>query len=114
MHEVGIMSAAVEAALAEARARGAVRVHRVMLRIGALAGVAPEALRFAFEAVTEDTLAAGSELVLEVVPVRIYCEACAAEFTTEERFLFTCPHCQRLCGDVREGRELELTRIEIS
>jgi len=114
MHEVGIMSAAIDAVLAEARSRGAVRVHRVMIRIGALAGVDPDALRFAFETVTDDTPAAGSELIVDLVPVRVHCGACAVDFATEERAVFACPHCGQLSGDIRAGREMELTRIEIS
>jgi hypothetical protein len=57
MHELGIMSSAMESVLQQAHARGAQRVHRIVLRIGALAGVEPESLRFAFDVVTRDTLA---------------------------------------------------------
>jgi hydrogenase nickel incorporation protein HypA/HybF len=114
MHELGIMSSAIDAALAEAQSRGAVRIHRIVLRIGALAGVDPDALRFAFDTVTQDTPAADSELEVKVVPVRIRCEACATDFGTEDRFIFSCPQCGRLSWDVREGREIELARVEFS
>ena len=114
MHELGIMSSAVDAALAEARSRGAVRVHRVVLRIGALSGVDPDALRFAFETVTQNTPAADSELEVNVVSARIRCEACASDFSPEDRFIFSCPQCGGLSWDVREGREIELARVEFS
>jgi len=100
MHELGIMSSAVDAALEEARARGAARVHRMVLRIGALSGVDPDALRFAFDSATADTPAAEAELVVEEVPVRVHCDACAVDFETEDRFVFSCPQCGKLSWEI--------------
>lgn len=114
MHEVGIMEAALGAVLNQARAHGARSVQRIVLRIGSLAGVEPEALRFAFDVVTRDTIAAGAELQILDVPARAYCGACAAEFYAEGGAIFSCPRCGRLSGEIRQGRELELTRIEMS
>jgi len=114
VHELGIMESALGAVLREARARGAVRVHRIVLRIGALSGVEPEALRFAFEVVAHDTLAAAATLDIENVPARAHCATCHEEFGVETGFIFTCPRCGQLCGDIRSGRELELSHLEMS
>lgn len=108
------MTSAMDAVLQQARLRGAQRVHRIVLRIGALSGVEPEALRFAFDVVTRDTPAEGSTLEIDAVPVRAYCIACAAEFTSEADFVFSCPRCGQFSGDLRQGRELELAQIEMS
>lgn len=114
MHEVGIMESTLDVVLRQAGEHRASRVHRIVLRIGALAGVEPEALRFAFDAVTLDTLAAGAELTIESVPARAWCATCACDFGAERGFIFTCPTCGELSGDLRQGRELELARIEMS
>jgi len=114
MHEVGIMESALGAVLVEARSRGAQRVHRIVLRIGALSGVDADALRFAFDAITENTLAAGAQLAIDAVPALAHCGACHADFGVASGFIFSCPRCSRLSGDVRQGRELELSRIEMS
>jgi hydrogenase nickel incorporation protein HypA/HybF len=114
MHEVGIMESALDAVLRQARAHDAQRVHRIVLRIGALAGVEPDSLRFAFDVVTKDTLAAGADLEIEPVPARAYCAACAQDFSIESGFIYCCPRCRRLSGDIRQGRELELSHIEMS
>lgn len=114
MHELGIMTSAMEAVLEQARARGARQVHRVVLRIGALSGVEPEALRFAFDVVTRETPAAGADLEIDAVPARAYCVGCAEEFAAESGFTFSCPRCGGLSAELRHGRELELSRIEIS
>lgn len=114
MHELGIISSAVDEVLQQARQHGAKRVHRVVLRIGALSGVEPEALRFAFDVVTPHTLAADSILEITVAPARAYCASCAKEFSAESNFVFSCPHCGQFSADLRQGRELELAQIEMS
>lgn len=114
MHELGIMAAAIDTVFRELHARGGQRVHRIVLRVGAVSGVEPDALRFAFEAVTTDTAAAGAELEIENVPARAFCPTCAQEFAVDSGFIFMCPLCRRLSGEIRSGRELELQRMEIS
>ena len=60
MHEFSIMQSALNQALREARLAGAARVHEIRLRIGVLSGVVPDALQFAFEALTPGTFAEGA------------------------------------------------------
>ena len=114
MHEVGIMESAIDAVLRQARTHEARQVHRIVLRIGALAGVEPDSLRFAFDVVTNGTLAAGAELEIVSVPARAHCAACAEDFAVDSGFIYSCPRCSRLSGDIRQGRELELSRIEMT
>ena len=59
MHELGI-SRNIVAIVADA-ARGR-RVRRITLEIGALSGVVPEAIEFAFDLAAEGTPAAGAVL----------------------------------------------------
>jgi len=114
MHEIGIMESAVATVLDQARLRDAAQIHRIVLRIGSLAGVEPDALRFAFEVAAAGTLVAGAELEIETVPARARCVSCDFEFTAESGFIFICPLCLGLCGDLPQGREIELARIELS
>ncbi len=104
----------MDAVLEQARARGATRVHRIVLRIGALSGVEPEALRFAFDVVTRKTMASEASLEVEPVPARAYCAACASEFEADGSVILSCPRCGNFSGDIRQGRELELAQIEMS
>ncbi len=114
MHEVGIIESTLDVVRREAARHGAAAVTRVVLRIGALSGAEPDALRFAFEAVRPGTVAADAELEIELVPARAHCAACAADFTVEHGFLCACPRCDALSGDLRAGRELELARLEFT
>lgn len=108
----------MESALAivgrEAGAHGASRVTRVVLRVGAISGVEPDALRFAFDALSPGTVAGGAELVIEIVPAQAHCAGCGRDFTVDGGYLFECPECRAFSGDVRSGRELELARLEFS
>lgn len=66
MHEAGLMQTALDMAFDEARRVGAVKVRRLVLRIGSDAGIMPDALHFAFEALSKGTLADGASLEMEV------------------------------------------------
>jgi hydrogenase nickel incorporation protein HypA/HybF len=112
MHELSIMQSALSMALDQARQNGASRIYVIRLRIGALSGVVPDALQFAFEALTPGTAAEGAELAIEHVPARFWCTSCAQEFQSDDLFA-DCPGCHRPSGDLRAGREMEVASLEI-
>ena len=112
MHELSIMESALNLALEQARQSGARRVDVIRLRIGALSGVVPEALEFAFTALAPGTAAEHSQLVIEAVPARFWCEACHTEFESED-LLAECPQCHELSRELRTGRELELASLDV-
>jgi hydrogenase nickel incorporation protein HypA/HybF len=112
MHEYSIMQSALNQALSEARQAGATRVHEIRLRIGVLSGVVPDALQFAFEALTPGTLAEGALLRIEEVPARFWCGKCGREFVSANLYA-ECPDCGLPSGDLRAGRELELSSMEV-
>ena len=114
MHEFSIMQAALEIAGEKTRAAGATQIHRLTLRVGALSGVVPEALRFAFDALKENSPAtAAAEMEIENVPATGWCAGCAAEFAVAE-INYECPRCHRPSGELRRGKEMELASLEIS
>lgn len=76
MHEVGIMMDALAIAAEQARASGGARIHCVRLRVGALSGVVRDALEFAFETLSQGTMAEGGTLEIEEVPARWWCSTC--------------------------------------
>jgi len=113
MHEVGLMAEAVRVAVEEARARGAQRVTVLRLRVGALSGVVPEALTFAFDLVTAGTPAAGARLEVEQVPAVWCCTRCGAKHSGVELWP-ECPACGSLEAELCQGRELEIVSIEVN
>jgi hydrogenase nickel incorporation protein HypA/HybF len=112
MHELSIAIGIVEAAQEEAE-RHHGRVSAVHLRVGALSGVAPEALQSSYEIACADTPLQGSRLVIEEVPVVVYCPTCDGPRTLSSVQWFCCSECGTPTPDVRQGKELELVALEI-
>ena len=113
MHELSIACNLVELAATAARNAGATKVTVVHLRLGAMAGVVEDALRFSFPLAAAGTLVEGAELTVECVPVRIFCTACSEARTLSSPFAFRCPACGAPAGRLLQGREIQLDAIEI-
>ena len=113
MHELSIATHLVGAADQAARAAGATKVTALHLRLGDLSGVVRGALDFAYPIAAEGTLLEGSALVVEAVPVVVHCPACDAERELATVTRFRCPACDTPTGDVRAGREIEISHLEV-
>ena len=70
MHELSIAVNIVDIASEEAKRLSARRVDVVHLKVGALSGVAREALLFAWQLASDDTAVAGATLTIEETPGR--------------------------------------------
>lgn len=112
MHELSIAMGIVDAALEEARNRG-VQVSAVHLRLGALSGVVKEALLFSYEMACQDTPLEGSRLIVEDVPVGVYCPQCEEKQILPSVQSFACPACGQLTRDILQGKELEVFALEV-
>ena len=96
----------------EAKGAGMSRVDLVKVRVGASAGVVPEALEFAFDASKNGTLAVSARLAIEEVPARGFCRECKKDFSAFP-FRYTCPVCFGLDIEIEErGEDLTLMSIE--
>ena len=114
MHELSIAMSIIEGASQEALNRGAAEVHAVHLKLGALSGVVKDALLFSYGLACEGTLLEGSQLIIEEVPVVVYCPNCEAEKTLDSIQRFCCPACGSLTPDIVSGKQLDLVAIEIT
>jgi putative membrane protein len=106
--EFGIAHQVIEICAA---ASGGARITRVVLEIGKLSAVLPDAVRFCFDAATEGTLAEGAELEIIEVPGVVRCEDCGREMTRDRRV----GHCA--CGgssfESLAGDELRIKAMEV-
>lgn len=111
MHEIGIANSILDAVRTEAALHPGGEPRKVAVRIGELAAVEVDALRFAFEVLTRDTDLDSMELEIEICLRRQRC-ACGFEFDVTGYEL----HCPR-CGEARTecigGDQLELAYLEI-
>lgn len=113
MHELSIALSMIEMATEEAERRGGARVTALHLKLGPLSGVVKDALLFSYEVACNGTLLEGSRLVIEDVPVVIYCSECQTEQQLESIQRFCCPVCGTLTSNVVTGKELEFVAMEI-
>lgn len=112
MHELSIAHRLVEAAAAEATRRGARRVQRLELVLGALAGVEPEALRFCFPMACHGTVCEGARLEIQHVTATGSCEACGTAHPVED-VMDECPACGHWPLSIAGGREMMLKALEL-
>jgi hydrogenase nickel incorporation protein HypA/HybF len=83
MHELGITQEVVEIVCQRA---GAARVQRIVLHIGKLSAVLPDAVRFCFPTCAEGTAAEGAELEI-IEPAGLgCCRSCGAQVPLERPF----------------------------
>lgn len=112
MHEMAIAESLVELIMEEAGKSRFSKVKRVILELGAIGHVAPQALDFCFEAVTHGTLAQGARLEIVTTEAAGWCFDCEETTPLHERF----GPCQR-CGSRRvqmtRGDELRLKELEV-
>ena len=115
MHELGIMTGVMDAVEQTAAQAGATKVLKVVLSIGEMTEAIEDALRFAFEALSEQqeyALCAGAELDIAMVRPRSRCLECGAEYD-HDRFHMLCPECGSFATELVAGRELQIDSIEV-
>jgi hydrogenase nickel incorporation protein HypA/HybF len=113
MHELSIAMSIVELAGEEADRRG-VHVDAVHLRLGALSGVVKEALLSCYEMACEGTSLKGSRLLIDEVPVVIFCPSCQSQRPLSSVQLFCCPQCGAPSSEIVQGKELEVVALEVT
>lgn len=113
VHELSIALSILDVAGEEVERRGGPQVEAIHLRLGPLSGVVKEALISAYELAREATPFATSRLVIEEIPIVIFCEKCAAERPVRSVQDFTCAVCDEPASKLIHGRELELAALEL-
>jgi hydrogenase nickel incorporation protein HypA/HybF len=109
MHEFSITQSVVE--ICEKNAAGR-RVSAVVLEIGALSGVMPDAVEFCFEACVQGTLLEGATLTIERISGAGCCAGCGGEFPVRA-YYDPCPACGGYGVAITAGEELRVRELEV-
>ncbi len=112
MHELSIALSILDTVWDEAERRGGVEVSAIHVKLGPLSGVVKESLLSAYDLARKDSPLAEARLVVEEVPLVVYCDACRAERPVESMQALCCPSCGTPARLVR-GNELEIAALEI-
>jgi hydrogenase nickel incorporation protein HypA/HybF len=112
MHEMGIANSVLQAVRTEMGLHPGTYPCKVGVRIGEMAAIDPEALRFCFEAIILGTDLESLALGIEVCPRRHRCQLCGREFIVRD-YDSRCPQCASLETTCISGDELELAYLEV-
>lgn len=111
MHETALMKNLLTTIEQVLESHDVLRVNRVYLSVGQLSNALPEALAFAFEAMTREGPLEGAELVIENQPAVARCESCGEEYQVE-KFPLVCPACSSKSFIIISGEEVYVQSID--
>lgn len=113
MHELSIALGILDIAAEEIERRGAARATAIHLKLGRNSGVVKEALLSAYEIASQTCDMADCRLVIEDVPMTIYCPACRGARPVVSIQESRCNQCGTPSSQTLTGLELEVTAMEI-
>lgn len=113
MHELSIMQNIVETVQEYVEKSDVHKVLKVIIEVGALSGVVPEALEFCFGVCAKDTVLEQAQLEIQRVPAVGRCKQCGKEFDLLKND-FTCSACEQAEWEVISGKELIIKGLEVT
>lgn len=112
MHEYSIVQALLEQCESYAKENDAVKVTKVVTKIGKLSGVEPHLLKIAFETFKEKTVCDEAEFVMNLQNLVLHCNDCHSE-SEQSEVRYQCLHCQSTNVSVVDGEEMYLMTLEM-
>jgi hydrogenase nickel incorporation protein HypA/HybF len=109
MHELSIAEALIE--LVEKHIPPGGTVKRVLVEAGPARGIVDTAMQWAWEAARQDTNCREAKLELKLLPWKLKCTACGAEFEAQDIFATcACGHTEPIPAG---GDDLRLMSIDV-
>ena len=114
MHEYSIVQSLLDIIEEHAKKHNAMKVTKVVVKIGVLSGVEPDLLAIAFDTFKEASICKDARLDIKVQPIVLECRACGQRSELEKRAIFfECPWCKSADVDVVDGEEMLLMSLEM-
>ncbi len=112
MHEMSLAEGILQLVEDTACREQAKSVKTIVLEIGRLSSVEPEALKFCFESVTRGSITQDARLEIIDVPGVGYCLTCSVSVMMETLY-GACPKCGSYQLKATGGTEMRVKEIEI-
>jgi hydrogenase nickel incorporation protein HypA/HybF len=113
MHEMSLVQSVLDIVAEYAGKHGFSRVTSIRLSFGKASSVVPAAMTFAFEVLSEGTIAQSAKLDFDIKPVVIYCMACEKDIEVVS-YEAVCPLCSGTEVMLTGGtEELKLIEMEV-
>lgn len=115
MHELPLVKSIYQQVMKNAEKNNAKKVTLVVLQIGILRDFIPELVQKYWDYITKDSIASGSEIVIEEVPAFLKCHKCHKVYpiNLNEMENNACPMCLCKEASIVTGNELKIRGIEI-
>ncbi len=111
MHELSLVENILEILDRHRAEQGFNRLLSLRMRIGLLAAVDEEALRFAFESASQGTPFEGAALTVNKTFPLAHC-LCGEVFRVED-LVYVCPACGAVTARLEGGDEMEIIELEV-
>jgi hydrogenase nickel incorporation protein HypA/HybF len=113
MHELSIVEGLLQTVASAAQKANARSITAIDLTIGDLTGVVDDSVRFYFDLLSSDTLAAGAELRIQREYATGRCACCGYTGAITPPIVVTCPACSSEHWQISGGRDLSVASIDI-
>ena len=115
MHELTVAIQIRKALETELASDGADLVaDSVLVQVGALTGIVPEALEFAWpHAVSDSESLSAARLEIDWIDVQVQCRPCSGVQTITELRSMRCPVCRSPEVEVMSGDELDIVSVDV-
>jgi hydrogenase nickel incorporation protein HypA/HybF len=110
VHELAISEAIVSQVCERV---GPTRVARVVVEIGRLSAVVPDAVRFCFDLAAAGTVVENAQLEIVDVPGIGHCPQCGANREMDVLFMTDCVECGAIGLEIIHGNELRIREVEV-
>lgn len=112
MHEYSIVQSLLDSCEENAIKNNAIKVTKVVVKIGVMSGVEPELLRTAFDTFKEKTLCEEANFIINIQPVVIKCNKCLNESVLQS-IEYCCPGCKDADIEILDGEDMYLMQLEL-
>lgn len=112
MHEYSIVQNLLDLCEKNAIENECTKITKVVVKVGRLSNVESQLLQSAFDTFKEDTIAAGSQLVIIDQKVVVICNTCSTESVLEANE-YSCPSCGVYDVKIIDGQDLLLMSLEM-
>ena len=113
MHEMSIMASLFRILQEKSEQVNAKKIISITIRVGALSGIEPDLLIFAFDAFAKDTNAEGARFVVNKSKISGRCKSCGNKDFEFVNFGLTCLKCGSFEVEVMGDDELMIEKMEV-
>ena len=112
MHELSIAINIIDIASEQAKKNNLSVIDEIEIEVGTLSGVEIDALKFALEIATKNTIIENSKTTITEIIGQARCMTCLKEFVID-RFFTQCPECEQFNFEIIKGQELRVKSMSV-